>query len=174
MENKEGKSINHYMRVWHRYAGFFILGFVLLYGLSGITLILRDTDFMKKEKKITMNIAPGIDPSELGRNLRMRDLSIEKTEGDILYFKGGSYNKATGAAEVTVKDLIFPFNKMTELHKTPSGKPLHWFTFTFALVLLFLAISSLWMFKSSTKVFRQGIIIVIAGVVFAGLLLFFA
>jgi hypothetical protein len=174
MENKEGKSINHYMRVWHRYAGFFILGFVLLYGFSGMTLILRDTDFLKKEKKITLNLAPGIDPSELGRNLRMREFNVEKTEGDIIYFRGGSYNKATGLAEQTVKDLIFPFNKMTELHKTPSGKPLHWFTFTFAIVLLFLAISSLWMFKTTTKVFRQGIIIVIAGVIFAGILLFFA
>lgn len=174
METKERKSINHYMRMWHRYAGFFILGFALLYGISGITLIMRDTDFMKKEKKITFNLAPGIDPSELGRNLRMREFNVEKTDGDVIYFKGGSYNKATGAVEQTVKDLVFPFNKMTELHKTPSGKPLHWFTFTFALVLLFLAISSLWMFKSTTKMFRQGIIIVIAGIAVAGILLFLA
>jgi hypothetical protein len=174
METKEGKSINHYMRVWHRYAGFFILGFALLYGLSGITLIFRDTDFLKHEKKISLTLAPGIDPAELGRNLRMRDFNIEKTEGDVIYFKGGFYNKATGAAEQTVKELISPFNKMTELHTSPSGKPLHWFTFTFAIVLLFLTISSLWMFKTTTKVFRQGIIVVIAGIVFAGILVFFA
>jgi hypothetical protein len=174
METKERKSINHYMRVWHRYAGFFILGFALLYALSGITLIFRDTDFLKEEKKITLNLAPGIDPSELGRNLRMREFKAEKTEGDVIYFKGGFYNKATGAAEQTVKELISPFNKMTELHTSPSGKPLHWFTFTFAIVLLFLTVSSLWMFKSTSKVFRQGIIVVIAGIVFAGILVFFA
>jgi hypothetical protein len=174
MENKEGKSINHYMRVWHRYAGFFILGFALLYALSGITLIFRDTNFLKQEKKITLNLAPGIDPSELGRNLRMREFNVEKTEGDVIYFKGGSYNKVTGAAEQTVRELIFPLNKMTEFHTTPSGKPLHWFTLTFALVLLFLTISSLWMFKSTTKVFRQGILLTICGVIFAVILLFFA
>lgn len=174
METKERKSINHYMRVWHRYAGFFILGFALLYGLSGITLIFRDTDFMKQEKKISQNLAPGIDPSELGRNLRMREFNVEKTEGDVIYFKGGSYNISTGATEQTVKELIFPLNKMTGFHTTPSKKPLHWFTLTFAIVLLFLAISSLWMFKSTTKVFRQGIITTIAGIVVAVILLFFA
>ena len=59
MENKERKSINHYMRVWHRYAGFFILGIALIYGLSGITLIFRDTDFLKKEKKISYESCSG-------------------------------------------------------------------------------------------------------------------
>jgi hypothetical protein len=173
METKEGKSINHYMRVWHRYAGFFILGFALLYALSGITLIFRDTEFMKKEKKISQSLAPGIDPAELGRSLRMREFKVEKTEGDIIYFKGGTYNNATGAVEQTVKELVFPLNKMTEFHKTPSGKPLHWFTFTFGLVFLFLTVSSLWMFKATTKVFRQGMLISLAGIVAAVILLFF-
>lgn len=174
METKERKSINHYMRVWHRYAGFFILGFALLYGLSGITLIFRDTDFMKNEKKISLSLAPGIDPSELGRNLRMREFAVEKTEGDVIYFRGGSYNKATGATEQTVKELVFPLNKMTEFHTTPSGKPLHWFTLTFGIVLLFLAVSSLWMFKSTSKVFRQGMLLTLAGIAAAVILLFFA
>ena len=174
MEKKEKKSINHYMRVWHRYAGFFILGFALLYGMSGITLIFRDTNFMKKDKIISLSLAPGIDQAELGRNLRMRDINVEKTEGDVIYFKGGFYNKTTGAAEQTVKELIFPLNKMTEFHTTPSRKPLHWFTMTFALTLLFLAISSLWMFKPSTKVFRQGIIFTLSGIALAVVLLFFA
>ncbi len=174
METKERKSINHYMRIWHRYAGFFILGFVLLYGLSGITLIFRDTEFMKHDKKITLSLAPGIDPAELGRNLRIREFNVEKTEGDIIYFKGGSYNKVTGATGQTVRELIFPLNKMTGFHTTPSKKPLHWFTLTFALTLLFLAVSSLWMFKSTTKVFRQGILLTLAGVIAAIVLLFFA
>ena len=174
METKERKSINHYMRIWHRYAGFFILGFALLYGLSGITLIFRDTNFMKQDKKISLNLAPGIDPAELGRNLRMREFNVEKTEGDVIYFKGGSYNKATGATEQTVRELIFPLNKMTEFHTTPSKRPLHWFTLTFAFTLLFLAISSLWMFKSTTKVFRQGILLTLSGVIVAVILLFFA
>jgi hypothetical protein len=173
METKEKKPINYYLRIMHRYAGFFILGFAVIYGMSGITLIYRDTDFLKHDKKISLNLAPGINQSELGPALRMRDFKLEKEEGDILYFKGGTYNKATGAAEITVKDLVFPFNKLTELHKTPSKSPVHWFTFTFGITLLFLAISSLWMFKPGTKMFRKGILTVAAGVVVAIVLLLF-
>ena len=66
MENKEKKSVNYYMRICHRYAGYFIFGFVLMYGLSGITLIFRDTEFLKHEKKISINLSTGINPSELG------------------------------------------------------------------------------------------------------------
>jgi hypothetical protein len=99
---------------------------------------------------------------------------VEKTEGDVIYFRGGSYNKATGATEQTVKELVFPLNKMTEFHTTPSGKPLHWFTLTFGIVLLFLAVSSLWMFKSTSKVFRQGMLLTLAGIAAAVILLFFA
>lgn len=173
MEQKEGKSINHYMRVWHRWAGFFILGIALIYAMGGITLIFRDTDFLKKEKKISMSLAPNIDQAELGRSLRMREFKVEKTEGDIIFFKGGTYNNATGAAETTVKELIFPLNKFTEFHKTPSSKALHWFTLSFGVVFLFLTISSLWMFKATTKVFRQSLLVILAGVVTAVILLSF-
>jgi hypothetical protein len=173
MENKEKKSVYYYMRLLHRYAGFFIFGFVILYGLSGITLIYRDTDFLKKEKIVSLKLAPGINQSELGSALRMREFKVEKTEGDIIYFKGGSYNTVTGSAEQTVKDLVFPFNKLTNLHKTPSKNALHWFTLTFGIVMLFLAISSLWMYKPGSVLFRKSMIFTAAGVIFAIVLLFF-
>jgi hypothetical protein len=173
METNEKRSVNYYLRIMHRYAGFFILGFVIIYGLSGITLIYRDTNLLKHDKKITLNLSPGISPSELGRPLRMRDFKVEKTEGDILYFQGGTYNNATGVAEVTVKELIFPFNKLANLHKTPADNTIHWFTLTFAIVILFLAVSSLWMFKSTTKMFRKGMLTVVIGIVYALIILFF-
>jgi hypothetical protein len=103
----------------------------------------------------------------------MRDFKVEKTEGDIIYFKGGSYNTITGAAEQTINELAFPLNKLTNLHKTPSKNILHWFTLSFGIVMLFLAVSSLLMFKSGTKVFRKGILVAAAGAVFILILLMF-
>ena len=173
MEDKEKRSLAYYMRIWHRYAGFFIVGLVIVYGLSGITLIFRDTDFLKKEKKISVNLSAGINPAELGSALRMREFKVEKTEGDITYFKGGFYNSTTGVAEQTVKELVFPLNKLTNLHKTPSKNVLHWFTLSFGVVMLFLAVSSLFMFKTTTKVFRKGILVAAAGAVFVLILLMF-
>jgi hypothetical protein len=173
MENKERKSVNYYMRIFHRYAGFFIFGFVILYGLSGIALIYRDTDFLKQEKKVSLKLAPGISPSELGNALRMREFKVERTEGDVIYFQGGSYDKATGSAEQTIKELRFPFNKLTNLHKTPSKNSLHWFTLIFGIGMLFLAVSSLWMFKPGSALFKKGIIITGTGIAFAVILLYF-
>jgi len=173
MEPKEKKSINYYMRVLHRNLGFFILGFVLIYALSGIILIYRDTDFMKHEKTIKVMLPPETKPADIGPALRLRDLKILNTEDDVIYFQGGSFNTSTGEAEYLVKELIFPFNRLTVLHKTPSKNPLHWFTLVFGILLLFMAVSSFWMFSRRSKSFRNGILTVVAGFIFAVLLLLF-
>ena len=40
------------MRLLHRYIGYFMAGIMAVYAISGVLLIYRDTDFLKKEKKI--------------------------------------------------------------------------------------------------------------------------
>ena len=45
MEQKEKKSIHYYMRGLHRDIGFFLIGLTLIYSISGVLLIYRDTDF---------------------------------------------------------------------------------------------------------------------------------
>jgi len=142
METKEKKSIYYYMRVFHRYLGFFFVGIVLIYALAGITLIFRDTDFLKKEKTVKTTLPADTKTADLGSALRLREFKILKTEGDVIYFHGGTFNTTTGAAEMTVKELIFPLNKLTNIHKTPSKNPFHWVTLAFGIVMLFLAISS--------------------------------
>jgi hypothetical protein len=173
MENIEKKSINQSIRILHRNIGFFILGFVLIYALSGITLIYRDSDFLKHERTIKVNLPVETKPVEVGPALKLRDFKILKTEGDVIYFQGGSFNTVTGEAIYSVKELIFPFNKLTTLHKTPSKNPFHWFTLFFGVLMLFMAISSLWMFSTKSKMFRKGIYFVLTGFVFAIILLLF-
>lgn len=164
---KEKKSIHHTMRVWHRYAGFFIAGFAVIYALSGITLIYRDTDLLKTEKTVTTTLAPGLKPADLGPVLHMREVKVLETKGDVVYFEGGSYNTITGEAVNKVKDLVFPFNKFARLHKTASRDLMHWFTLVFGLTMTFLAISSLWMFRPGTQVFKKGMVTVLGGVILA-------
>jgi hypothetical protein len=171
METKEKKSVYFYIRYLHRNIGFFILGFVLIYAFSGITLIYRDSDFLKKEKIVKVNLPVETKPADLGQALRIREFKILRTEGDLIYFQGGSFNTTTGEASITVKDLMFPFNKLTSLHKTPSKSPFHWFNLLFGIMLLLMALSSFWMFKPGSKVFRNGIILVVTGFVIALILL---
>ncbi|MBK7628854.1 MAG: hypothetical protein IPJ16_16950 [Bacteroidales bacterium] len=173
METKEKKSFVHYIRLFHRYLGFFFVGFVIIYAMAGISLIFRDTDFLKKEKTVKTTVPADTKPADLGTALRLREFKILKTEGDIVYFQGGTFNTATGTAEMTVKELIFPLNRFANIHKTASKNPFHWVTLAFGIVMLFLAVSSFWMFNAKSKVFRNGLYVILAGFVFAILLLLF-
>jgi len=173
MEIKEKKSVNQIIRVLHRNTGFFILGFVLIYALSGITLIYRDSDFLKHEKTVVQKIPAETKPADLGQVLKIREFKILKTEGDIIYFQGGSFNTTTGEAEMTVKELVYPLNKLASLHKTPSKNPFHWFNLAFGIIMVFMAVSSLWMFNKKSKLFRNAVYTVLAGFIFAVVLLLF-
>jgi hypothetical protein len=160
------------MRALHRDIGFFVVGLIIIYSLSGIVLIYRDTDFLKHEAQIEKKLPPNLLASELGSMLRLKDFKILKTEGDLVYFQNGTYNIASGVAEYTQKELPPWFSKFSNLHKTTSKSLAHWFTTIFGVLLLFLAISSFWMFKASTRQFRKGIFIAVTGIIFAVILLF--
>ncbi len=166
------KSFSSGMRIIHRYLGFFLAGIMAVYALSGIVMIFRDTDFLKKEKQVSKEIKPNAEDKELGQLLGMRDLKIKKTEGDIVYFENGTYNKISGHAEFVRKELPFVMNKLTGLHKARSAEPLFFLNVFFGLSLLFFVISSFWMFMPKTSIFKKGIYFTIAGIVLTIVLLF--
>jgi len=168
---KGKKSINYYMRVLHRDIGFFIAGLIIVYALSGIVLIYRDTEFLKSETKVEKTLTPNLEPAKIGEALRIRDFKVTKTEGETISFQSGTYNTTTGVAVYTVKDIIFPFNKFINLHKAISKNPTHWFNLILGVLLLFMAISSFWMFKPENKNFKRGLYFAGAGVVFVIILL---
>ena len=170
-EKKPARNLRYYMRFLHNNIGFFIVGLVIIYSLSGILQIYRDTDLLKHEVLNMKTLAPHLQSSQLKDALRMREFSVEKKEGDILYFKNGSYNTETGVAHFTTKEwysFILPF---TELHKTSSKGISHYFTTIFGILLLFMSISAFWMFKHGTKLFSRGVFMTIAGIVAAVILL---
>lgn len=152
------------MRTLHRDIGFLLIGMVVVYALSGILLIYRDTDFLKKETHITKKVAPNMNANELGQALHIKRLKADHTEGDIMYFKNGTYNTSSGEAQYTQKELPAVFNKLISLHKSNSGDAAHWFAMLFGFCLLFLAISSFWMFKKGTKRFKRGLYFALTGI----------
>ena len=165
------RNFRWYMRFLHNKVGFFIAGLVIIYALSGLLQTYRDTNLLKHDVVHEMQLAPHLTEAQLGPKLRMRDFKITRTQGEILYFNDGSYNAATGEASYTSKEWygwIMPF---TELHKTPSKGPAHYFTTLFGIALLFMSVSAFWMFKPGTKLFSSGVYLTIAGIVAAALLL---
>ena len=170
MGNK--KTVNISMRELHRYIGYFLAGIMAVYALSGIILIYRNTDFLKVEKQIEKKLSPNIKSDELGKSLRIRNFKISKTEGDILHFNTGTYNNKTGIANYTIKELPFVLKKMTELHKATTKQPLYWLNIFFGVSLLFFVISSFWMFRPKSDIFRKGMYFTIAGIILTLVLLY--
>jgi hypothetical protein len=160
------------MRVIHRYLGFFLAGIMAVYALSGVLLIFRDTDFLKQKKQVVQMIKPNASEKEIGEQLKMRQFKVDKTEGDLLYFRDGTYNKSTGKAEITVKELPTILEKMTHLHTAKTEDPLYFFNIFFGLSLLFFVVSSFWMFMPSTSIFKKGMYFALGGIILTLILLF--
>ena len=168
-----GKStMSNTMRTYHRYLGYFLAGIMSVYSISGIVMIFRDTDFLKKEKKVEQKLSPNLNEKELGEALRMRNLKIMSQNGDIVSFANGNYNKTTGVANYTVKSLPFVMDKLTKLHKANTKQPLFYLNVFFGISLLFFVISSFWMFLPKTTIFRKGLYFALAGLLLTLILLF--
>lgn len=143
------------MRILHRYIGFFLAGIMAVYSISGILLIYRDTDFLKKEKHFEKTIASGLTEKDLGKELKIRELKIDKTQGNMLYFKNGTYNQATGKAEYTKKELPFILNKFTQLHKASTKDKFYILNTLFGVSLFFFVLSSFFMFNYKSKILKK-------------------
>jgi hypothetical protein len=159
------------MRIYHRYLGFFLAGIMAVYAISGVILIFRDTDFLKKKKEISQTLKPNLTPEELGKTIRSRDLKIESVNGDIQTFKTGTYNTQTGAVNYTIKSLPRLIEKLTHLHKASTKDPLFYLNVFFGASLLFFVLSSFWMFMPKTTIFRKGLYFTLAGIVLTLVLL---
>ena len=160
------------MRILHRYLGYFLSGIMAVYALSGIVLIFRDTDFLKTDQQFEEKFAPKLSNEELGKELRYRDFNVTKEEGDIVTYKNGTYNKKTGVANYTEKDLPYVLNKLTHLHKASTDDPLYYLNIFFGCSLLFFVISAFWMYMPKTTIFKKGILFALAGIVLTLVLLF--
>ena len=166
------KSFSFRMRLLHRYVGFFAMGLTLVYALSGMTLIFRDTNFMQVNKTVHKQLTTQMDPDALGDALGLRDFKVEREDDRTIVFNSnGSYDKATGEAAYTVRELRFPLNKFAMLHKVKSHSPFHWFGLLYGAVLLVLAISAPCMFPRKSGLFWRGITCASLGIVAALILI---
>lgn len=168
MNNRE---LSLKFRVLHRYLGFFLSGVMAIYAISGIIMIFRETNFLKSEKVETRQLEPNLTGGELSPKLRM-GVKVEKKEGDVLYFKDGNYNQATGVATVTKMKLPYVLEKMERLHKATTNSPLYFFNIFFGLSLLFFVLSAFWMFLPSMPVFKKGMYYTIGGIILTLIMLF--
>jgi hypothetical protein len=165
-------STQNKMRIYHRYLGYFLAGIMAVYSISGITLIFRDTNFLKSDKQMERQLKPNLSAEELGRELRIREFKVDAEEGTILRFKQGTYDKETGMANYTAKQLNPFFDKLQKLHKADTRSPLFFLNVFFGLSLFFFVVSAFYMFLPGTSTFKKGLYFTLAGVVLTVILIF--
>ena len=161
------------MRVYHRYLGFFLAGIMSVYAVSGLIMIFRDTNFLKRDEVMRKTVATGLSPEELAKAIRLREIKVQSTKGGVIEFPEGTYNKVTGEVVYTVKVWPTMINKLTGLHKANSKSPLFFLNVFFGVSLFFFVLSSFWMFLPKTSAFKKGLIFTAAGVVLTLIMLFF-
>jgi hypothetical protein len=144
-----------------------------IYAISGILMIFRNTDFLKKEKIKTSTLPIETPLEEVGKALRIRDFKIEKTENGIAYFQQGTYNTKTGEATVKTKELPTVLEKFTKMHKATTNSPLFFLNIFFGVSLLFFVLSAFWMFMPSSDIFKKGIYFTLAGIALTLIMLMF-
>jgi uncharacterized iron-regulated membrane protein len=159
-------------RVIHRYLGFFLVGILAVYAISGISLIFRRTDTFKKTVTKEITLDKETKTKDLGKSLEIKDFKVDSTHSEIVYFKEGNFNKTTGKAVITKKEYPYLLDKMMKLHKATTNSPVYWLNIFFGLSLLFFVISSFWMFLPSTSTFKKGVIFSLLGFLMTILILF--
>ena len=166
------KNTSFYFRLIHRYLGFYLVGIMAVYAISGIAMIFRNDDTFKILENTETTLAVNLDEKTLGEVMGIKGLSILKQEGSLLFFEDGTYNQATGETIYVKKELPFLLDKMAQLHKATTNSPIYWLNIFFGVSLLFFVISSFWMFLPHTSVFRNGIYFTLAGIVMTLIILF--
>ena len=168
----DNRKLGNTMRVYHRYLGFFLAGVMAMYALSGILMIFRNTDFLKREKVIERTLPKDIAAQVLGRELTIKEFSVEKEADGMVFFRQGSFNRNTGVATVTVKQLPTVLEKMSQIHKATTKSPLYFLNIFFGISLLFFVLSAFWMFIPSSDIFKKGMYFTIAGILLVLIMLF--
>lgn len=153
------------MRALHRDVGFFMVGLIIIYTLSGLTLAFRDSEFLKMEQQIEKELEPRLDAQQLGEALRIRGFNVTEEKDGVLYFQNGSYDSATGLASYMIKDYPAPMNKFVEMHKAIGQSKINKvFSILMGASLLFLSVSSFWMFKKGSKLLKRGLVFSAVGI----------
>jgi len=119
------KAIRKWLRLTHRYLGYFFVGITLIYAISGIILNhkKKGEDPAYKTEYISYQLSSGLSPSQLTAywNENISDYALNRiipeSESYNLYLKGGlgTYNPMTGELnfEVYQKKLwVFFINKL--------------------------------------------------------------
>lgn len=165
--SKKSDKIN---RALHRDLGYLFIGLTLIYGLSGIAVILRylDVDIAHSETKIERVLDANLSKEQLNAYWMSKKSELPKlskirttdnvSEEFIIRVKGGEgvYAPQTGALSVTVYKTNKLVKFVNDIHYNVGGR-FTWLGLVYAFMLVFFAISGAIIVKGRKGFMRRGI-----------------
>ncbi len=152
-------------RVYHRYLGFFLTGIMAVYAISGVALIFRNTDYLKKEVSVTKQLEAQLDLASLEKELKIKNKESIIVRDSVITFDKGTYNLISGIARFDKMETPYVLDKLQHFHKAKTGQPLYYLNIFFGVALLFFVLSAFWMFMPATPIFKKGMYFAAAGLV---------
>ncbi len=168
------KNLDRINRALHRDLGYLFIGLTLIYGLSGVAVILRhlDINVVYEEQKSVQQIPANLSKEKLTTYWKAHEAELPKLakiksmeDTYFLRVKGGkaSYEKATGKVDVT----IFKRNKfvkfVNDIHYNV-GNRFTWLALVYAFMLVFFAISGAMILKGKNGFWKRGIWFMLVGI----------
>lgn len=181
------KRLDKLNRALHRDLGYLFIGLTLIYGLSGIAVILQHLDIniayrkLKTEKVIATNLSAEqlrtYWMSSEGHDLPKYSKIIPDPQKDSSLFirvKGGEgyYNPATGNLTVSVYKTNKLVKFVNDIHYNVGGR-FTWLGIVYACILLFFAISGAIIVKGKKSFMRRGVWFTLVGIIIPLLTYFF-
>jgi hypothetical protein len=172
-------KIRRLLRILHRDFGYFIVGMTIVYGLSGIFLNHRhdfnpDYKIFITDFQLSGDLDANADEGEVKSVLESLDRKVVykkhylNNEGLIkIFIENGEIviNPAEGKGTMHYlqkRPVIFEMNK---LHKSSIGATWKWVSDAMAVILIFVALSGLFLMKGKRSFSRWGWWLTIAGIV---------
>ena len=163
-----------WLRAIHRDVGYFAVGFTLLYACSGIAMNhVDDWNYSFNSSERTLKIAPVPDDATDEAAAKLVADAAGKGKPDDVYRAGDevrlSYSNGTKVtaigAEVTVQEVKsrFFFRAATWLHAAKGKKGWKYIADVYAVLLMYLAVSGLFMIKGKLGLRWRGTILVAMG-----------
>lgn len=180
------RSKQYWYRLLHRDFGYFYVGLILCFSISGIALNHRDifnaqTYVLRSESiQIKLKDSLSIAPESYIKNIsasftknKYRGIRIDGDEARV-YFENAfaSISLLTGKGDIEYIETIPILGHMSTLHKS-MNKWWVWFSDIFALALILISVTGILLSKGKYSFKKRGWILTFGGLLFPIIILFF-
>ena len=183
------KTLRRWNNAIHRDVGYLCIGMTLIYAISGIILNhfkagdLVHPDYVKTYKEVQVPLPADHNVTEgyvfsvldrLGEKDHYKSYVLGKNSLEIFLSMGSVYIDLTnGSAQVEKKTTLYGIREFNLLHYNNIKKLYTWFSDLYAVALIFLAITGMFVLKGKNGILKRGACLTLIGILLPALFLLF-